>query len=56
VGDEEHEGGLGERSLEGHSLEGHTEEGNLGERSLEGHSLEGHTDEGEHHSHHAHEE
>ena len=54
VGDEEHEGGLGERSLEGHSLEGHTDEGDLGERSLEGHSLEGHTDEGEHHEHSEH--
>ena len=45
MGDERSEGGLGERSLEGHSLEGHADEGGLGERSLEGHSLEGHADE-----------
>ena len=43
MGDERPE--PGERSLEGHSLEGHADEGGLGERSLEGHSLEGHTDE-----------
>ena len=44
MGDERPE--PGERSLEGHSLEGHADEGGLGERSLEGHSLEGHADEG----------
>jgi hypothetical protein len=52
---ERDESGLGERSLEGHSLEGHTDDGGLGERSLEGHSLEGHTDDGESVDHrHAH--